>query len=460
MTSVTANLGRLASQLNGGTAAGDRLFAADLAAALLWNEGAARTERLSRPGLPCSVIQASIGGQPAAVFFEHQGAPDGLIKDAALFAYHTSIEWGVLTSPATIQVFNSHWVKDNDWFRTPLVGIDQLRGPVPILEAFTPHGLSEGEIDRVATSIQGAPDEELLPVDDALVDRLDQWRSEALRHSQEIHNLDEKLQTLFAQLFVLRAVEDRSLSPGLPGLSDTLSSDKTTDPKMLQRLFDLAKTNIQSDLFDIRVPTEIPDFIYGGIIRDLYYPHQLPMKTARYNFAWVNADVLGRAYEKYLSTVLIPSRAIDPQLQLFDFPNHHIERVTRRKASGVYYTPSYIVRYLTEKCLDEYYSDKDITHPATPLPRIADVSCGSGSFLTAALDSMISRLKAGTDRLDSPKALMDNRSIVGVDIDERAVTLARLSLWLRLAEEPNPLPLPSLTSSDKTRWHPVCALSR
>ena len=84
---------------------------------------------------------------------------------------------------------------------------------------------------------------------------------------------------------------------------------------MLQRLFKQAKDRIQSELFDVPVPLEMPAFIHGGIIHDLYQPHQLPMSNARYNFSWVNADVLGRAYEKYLSTVLIPGRAIDPQLR-------------------------------------------------------------------------------------------------------------------------------------------------
>jgi hypothetical protein len=182
-----------------------------------------------------------------------------------------------------------------------------------------------------------------------LVDRLDQWRSEAIRHSKPIPNLDEKLQTLFAQLFVLRAVEDRNLTSELPSLSAMLRPDKTADLAALQDLFNHAKDQIQSELFDVRVPEEIPDFIHGGIIHDLYYPHQLPVRTARYNFSWVNADVLGRAYEKYLSTVLIPGRAVDPQLRLFDFPTREVETISRRKAAGVYYTPSYIVKYLAEK---------------------------------------------------------------------------------------------------------------
>jgi hypothetical protein len=448
MTSVTDNLNHLVTGLDRHESGSTGHFAHDLASALLWDQRGSKIETLRRQGLPCEVLQVSVGGQSAAIFFEQNGlAADALIEQAALFAYHTSIEWGVLSSPDSVLVFNSHWIKDNHWFRLPAFGIREYREKASILEAMTPRGLMEGAIDRVATSIYGDPDEQLLPVDDALVDRLDKWRSEAIRHSKPILNLDEKLQTLFAQLFVLRATEDRALTPELLALSATLRPDRTADLVALQGLFDAAKVRIQSDLFDVRVPEEIPDFIHGGIIHDLYYPHQLPGKTARYNFSWVNADVLGRAYEKYLSTVLMPGRGLDPQLRLFDFPAREVESISRRKAAGVYYTPAYIVKYLTEKCLDEYYSTRDVADPLTPLPRIIDVSCGSGSFLTAALDSLIGRLKGVPSDIPWPKALVDNRSIVGIDVDERALTLARLSLWLRLAEEPTPLPLPSLSGS-------------
>lgn len=40
--------------------------------------------------------------------------------------------------------------------------------------------------------------------------------------------------------------------------------------------------------------------------------------------------------------------------------------------------------------------------------------------------------------------MVRKKCIIGIDSDARAVTIARLQLWLRLAEEPLPLPLPRL----------------
>jgi len=78
------------------------------------------------------------------------------------------------------------------------------------------------------------------------------------------------------------------------------------------------------------------------------------------------------------------------------------------------------------------------------LPHILDLSCGSGSFLTMSVAYLIRRLRHFDGDKNWGKELVRQRCIVGIDKDRRAVMLARLSLWLRLAEEPNPLPLPRL----------------
>lgn len=445
--SISDNLRKLSESYRASLGASARPFANELAEILLWAQGDARLATLEVRDLPCHVLQASVAGQPATVFIECTRSEPNIARDSALLAYHMSIEWGILIDQTTTSVFNSHWLKNHDWFRLPPMAIHDLDKSSRILEALTPSGIIEGEIDKIASSQFGSPDEELLPVDDELVDRLDWWRSEALRYSTTSAGIDEKIQTLFAQLFVLRAVEDRRLAPRLAKLSAILKVDGTADLEKLQLLFRRAKSKIQSDLFDIPVPLEIPDFIHGGIIKDLYVPRNIPIPEARYNFSWVNADVLGRAYEKYLSTVLIPSRALDRQMQLFDRPVREVERISRRKAAGVYYTPSFIVRYLTERCADQYFEQETSSDAISPRPpHVADMACGSGSFLTAAFDAILDRLKGLNAEKDWVRELIDNKCIVGVDIDKRAVTLARLSLWLRITEEPRPLPLPSLES--------------
>jgi len=212
------------------------------------------------------------------------------------------------------------------------------------------------------------------------------------------------------------------------------------DRAALSEIFAFARQNLQSELFSADIIRQIPDQVLFGLINDLYFPVHLPLEGARYNFAWIDADVLGRAYEKYLSQVL-HSGARGPQLELLQNqqPIREIDRFPKRKETGVYYTPQFLVSYLVRECLDRQM-------PATNgiIPRIVDPSCGSGSFLATSVDYLIRRLSASDRQKNWGREIVRKRLICGIDSDARAVVLARLSLWLRLAEEPNPLPLPKL----------------
>lgn len=438
----------------------DAPFGYRLAKSLQWGDDITRLTNFTVRGLAAEVTQAFLGNEVAAVFVTH-GLKESrdLLDEAALYAYHASAEWGIVTNANDLIIFNSHWVRKGFWYYlspipAPISVHKSLRQSAEantierrVLSLFTPEGIIEGRI-RDATQECPQPEKILTPVDDALVDNLDKWRRESLRFTKSTDNFDANLQTLFAQLFVLRAVEDRNLKPGLPPLSSTTSHRRVVDVEKLKGIFELARDTIASDLFGGSVLDDIPDFVLGGIIEDLYHPSHLPGTGARYNFAWIDADVLGRAYQKYLSTLLVP-HSVDSQMQLFEQPLREARLVSVQKKTGVYYTPSYMVRYLTELTLDEQESAplnfSNSSKGVTPaMPRIADVSCGSGSFLTAAVGSIIRRLRQVDSSRPWGREIIENRCVIGIDTDPRAVTLARLSLWLRLAEEPDPLPLPSL----------------
>lgn len=363
-----------------------------MAELLHWTTGTARIELLNKLGMPAGVTRTLVGDQPAALFVgDLQTNGRELLDTMALLAYHSSIEWGLITDVSRAILFNSHWIRNNSWFSLPPIDWRKPGADIELLEALTPSGLTLGRVDELALKYY-TPDSQLRPVDDALVDRLDHWRAETLRFVRTTGKVDGILQELFAQLFVLRAIEDRDLAPQLPRLESVIREDSRVDFRAVNDLFNAAKRTVQSELFDGIVDLEmIPEFVLAGIIRDLYI-HDLPGSTFKYNFAWIDADILGRAYEKYLSTVLIPSAVMSPQGRLWDQPDREIERVTTaRKASGVYYTPSFLVRNLTEQSLDRFFEGR--VNGSISIPRIADLSCGSGSFLTAAADSLIRRLR-------------------------------------------------------------------
>jgi hypothetical protein len=257
----------------------------------------------------------------------------------------------------------------------------------------------QGKLESTAKA-QLRPDHHLLPVDEALVDQLDFWRNEAMRHAKWSTGIDEAVQLLFSQLFILRAVEDRKLIPDMPTLNSTLTASGELNIALLEKRFEMARNQIEKDLFDIQPARELPAFVVAGIIRELYRPRHLAALNAQYNFQWIPADVLGRAYEKYLSQVLVPTRLPPRQSQLFDEPLREVERVSVRKAGGVFYTPEYITRYLASRAI--------ATEQKTPrasnamVPRFGDITCGSGSFLSPTLDLLLKRLHKQDDYESRP----------------------------------------------------------
>ena len=361
------------------------------------------------------------------------------LNNAALYAYHASIQWGMVATNEGATVFNSHWVRRDEWFQMPLIPWNEAEQQLEVFQAITPTGLSEGQLDEIATRAY-TPDKFLRAVDDTLVHRMDYWRDQTLRFSRQIENIDEILQTLFAQLFVLRTVEDKRLAPELNPLSTILKSGMHVDKQGLSQLLRDAQRVVGSELFEVDTLSYVPEESLGGIINDLYVPYHLPSGD-RYNFAWIDADILGHAYEKYLSTVLSPA-PLSLQKGLFEEPIREVERVTVRKSGGVYYTPNFLVQYLSERSIEEL-GDLDPRN----LPRVADFACGSGSFLVAATNAIIRQLREVDADRNWARELFEGRHIIGVDVDERAVIATRLNLWIRCAEEPHPFPLPRLADA-------------
>lgn len=409
-----------------------------LAGALGWGGAIARveTERVSRTSI--DIASGFLGSERALVI-----AGDGiksspnLVDQAALFTYHSSVRWGVFAGDQGAVIYNSHWIRDQSWFTLPRFDWNEFAEREDILTSLSPRGIAEGSLDKIASSYY-QPDRLLTPVDDALVERLSRWRRDALRYGTDIKGLDEAFHTLFAQMFVLRAVEDRNLAPGIGTLVECLAGSEV-DVDKLANVFEQARQEIQSELFANDPTQRIPRFVLAGVINDLYFPSQLPAGS-RYNFEWIDSDVLGNAYEKYVATIYSPVSP-SPQMSLFDQPSRELEPISVQKAGGVFYTPGYLVGTLTTLATSEVLEGRRDTDF---IPTIADFACGSGSFLVAALGELLQVLKRRDPNVNWPRYLIEKRHIIGIDVNPQAVTDTRMNLWLRFTGEPDPLPLPSI----------------
>lgn len=202
---------------------------------------------------------------------------------------------------------------------------------------------------------------------------------------------------------------------------------------------------------------EIPDDAFAAVL------HPDDGLFAKYNFT---------ASE---NTPLDVEVAVDPEMlgKVFE------ELVTGRHEQGSYYTPKPIVSFMGRAALVEYLADTcpkerrealeafvhehkadDLRNPELILDalrtvKVCDPACGSGAYLLGMLHELLDLrtcLFKSNKKLDGVtdydrKLTIIERNLYGVDLDDFAVNIARLRLWLSLAvdfEGAVPPPLPNL----------------
>ena len=111
-----------------------------------------------------------------------------------------------------------------------------------------------------------------------------------------------------------------------------------------------------------------------------------------------------------------------------------------RKATGSYYTPDYIVRYIVENTLAPLCEGKSVEEILSL--KILDPATGSGHFLVGVVDYIAEELithpdaaymtETGSEETELAywRRRVVESCIYGVDLNPMAVELAKLSLWL------------------------------
>ncbi|MCI0454683.1 MAG: BREX-1 system adenine-specific DNA-methyltransferase PglX, partial [Candidatus Dadabacteria bacterium] len=306
-----------------------------------------------------------------------------------------------------------------------------------------------GELDKLLL----VKPKERLPVDKAILDDLKGWREILAKdifknnhnlfrsrdREKDANYLKEITQRILDRIIFMRSCEDRGLIHRRP--LKELFEERTETVGTNTMIFlkdEFRNYNIifDSDLFR---PQEWEDNLdidfkaMRGIVFETYNPYQ---------FDVIPLEVLGNIYEQYLGYTI---RLTDHQVKYELKPEV-------RKAGGVYYTPEYIVDYIVKntvgKLLQEFPPNK------IKKLRILDPACGSGSFLIRAYEEMLNYYRSqkklqkkstkGQETLDlkqeegEPRLTIHEKStilqehIFGVDIDEQAVEVTKLSLMLKM----------------------------
>jgi type I restriction-modification system DNA methylase subunit len=294
------------------------------------------------------------------------------------------------------------------------------------------------------------------PVDKEILEDMKRWRELLAKNIYKNQpdmtetQIKENVQRILDRIIFIRSCEDRGLTYGetlqemVVQRRDDIGTAFMPTFKALFRRYD---RDFDSELFDEHSCEVLAiDFpVLKEIILETYDP---------YLFDVIGVEVLGNIYEQYLGFV---PRLTDKRVKYEPKPEV-------RKAGGIFYTPEYIVDYIVKNTVGRFLSErrpKEIQNI-----RILDLACGSGSFLIRAykeLEVHYQRLKKevwekrqktlakvyedqaqfsfdeGSMETRWELNVFDKRKIVlehlfGVDLDEQAVEVARLSLMLKMLE--------------------------
>ncbi len=191
----------------------------------------------------------------------------------------------------------------------------------------------------------------------------------------------------------------------------------------------------------------VSDHILADLIRTLYPP------DGPWDFSAIGDDILGIVYEKFLGNIVV--------VKLGEADVEQKPEV--RHASGVYYTPRFVVDTIIRRVVGPKIEGLS---PAEVLNvKILDPACGSGSFLVAAFQYLIDHCMSAISKDTSlakvratPKSRKKRKDIAfqdkkghcqlapdfkaalltncihGIDIDQQAVEVTVMSLYLKMLE--------------------------
>ncbi|WP_198304917.1 Eco57I restriction-modification methylase domain-containing protein [Arcobacter vandammei] len=208
------------------------------------------------------------------------------------------------------------------------------------------------------------------------------------------------------------------------------------------------------------------DELLDSLIIDDEILDEKAQKLSNYDFvSEISVNILGHIFEQSLTDL----EELQANIENIDFDKSK----SKRKKDGVFYTPEYITKYIVENTLGKICKEKReelnigfigtetlvsankkakeqikqnlLTYKDWLLNlKILDPACGSGAFLNQALEFLINEHKI----LQNDLALMGDlfasymveetvleNNLYGVDINEDAVEIAKLSLWLRTAQK-------------------------
>ena len=372
-------------------------------------------------------------------------------RQAINYAWNKGVPWAVLTDFEGVRVFNAlaesrsfldklvfeitweHFIEDFE--RLSLLSRESFQR-----NALDDYAIKFGKM-RKRLTVNEKLFIDLKEARTLITEGFARWNKDI---SQEL--LEEGVQRILDRLVFIRVLEDRKLEDSvlMPILREWEKDKSQQLFQMLAHKFRELDDTYNSNLFSPHACEQWLEYsVPWNKIFGLLHGSQL----YQYDFSQIPADILGGAYESYLSYI-----AQNPILAKVDNKKGRLltaedkgevkEKSRRkRKEQGIYYTPHYIVDFIVQHTLGEKLREVKTVQELKKI-KILDLSCGSGSFLTAALKAINEKYRDfGNPANQSTKNEIVLSNIYGVDLDPQAVELARLNLLIEILDQKGKLPL-------------------
>src|SRR5690242_15591521 len=218
--------------------------------------------------------------------------------------------------------------------------------------------------------------------DDYFLKQIENWRqglaNNVIANNNGFNNEDINflIQRLLNRIIFLRICEDREIEK-----YETLRNIKSYNE--LKHLFILSDKKYNSGLFDFiedkfSLNINLKSEILIEIFNELYYP------LSPYDFSVVDPTILSQIYERYLGSKI--SILSDRKASIVEEPE-----VTA--SSGVVPTPKLIVQNIVKETLAPLFDGKTLDQMQQL--KLADICCGSGTFLISIYDYLFEKITLG-----------------------------------------------------------------
>jgi len=261
--------------------------------------------------------------------------------------------------------------------------------------------------------------------------------------------INEATQKILDRLIFIRSCEDRLIIPAESLWTQFSVWQKVAIDKTV-RTFMMDLKNIFRDFYAVYNGQLFAPHLCEDLRIDNEIIETVLILLYNYNFDLIPVNVLGNAYELYISTIIKEKEGTlkEDELML-------VEEPSVRKKHGIYYTPEHVVDYIVRNTLGELLKKCKTIEDVSKI-KVLDPACGSGSFLIKAFDvikewydhyNKQNQLAATPNTLDAhfhavpdveEKILTEN--LYGVDLDPQAVEITILSLSLKAVRTRKKLP--------------------